>query len=161
MSEQLIIDFDPDATAARIAAETERDAAYADLVIELVVTEADAREHDLWLTPTDGGRLTVLVCPACGQYEANEFLISNNHGLSREYLSKRDDGAWVTTGREYGRQWCVALDLTSRHLAGDSHLSDSQMQMLSRLRPEVRERLDREVTEVRQRIAARQTLPYR
>ncbi|QZH69416.1 hypothetical protein [Mycolicibacterium farcinogenes] len=156
MSEQLMIDFDPRATAARIAAEEEVAAAYAELVVELVVTEADAREHDLWLTPSDGGRLTVLVCPACGQYEANEFLICNNHGLSREYLYKRGDGAWVTTGREYGRQWCVALDLTSRHLAGDCHLSESQTQMLGRLRPEVRERFDREVADVRQRIEARQ-----
>lgn len=156
MSEQLTIDFDPQATAARIAAEEEATTAYAELIIQLVVTEAEAREHDLWLRPSDDGHFTVLVCPACGQYEANEFLIGNNHGLSREYLHKRDDGTWVTMGREYGSEWCVALDLTSRHMAGAYQLSESQMHMLGRLRPEVRERFNREVADMRQRIAARQ-----
>lgn len=155
MSEQLAIDFDPEATTARLAAEEQLDVAYAQLVEQLDVTEAQAREHDLWLTPSDRGHLTVLVCPACGQYEANEFLIGNNHGLHREYLHQRDDGAWVTTGREYGREWCVALDLTSRHLAGDYQLSEHQTHMLQRLRPDVRARFDRAVAESRHHITER------
>mgnify|MGYP001490590334 CR=1 FL=1 len=156
MSEQLTIDFDPEVTAARIAAENQLAAAYVDLVVTLAIAEADARDHGLWLSGGDNGRVTVLVCPACGQYEANEFLISNNHGFDRHHLRRRADGTWVTTGREYSRDWCIALDLTSCHVAGDYRLTDRQTRMLDRLHAEVRERFNREVARVRHHIAERQ-----
>ncbi|GAB5901184.1 hypothetical protein [Mycolicibacterium mageritense] len=156
MSEQLMIDFDPQATAARLAAEKERDDAYTHLIATVLVSPAEARAQGLRIETAADERVTVLVCPACGQYEVNEFLIENNHGIGRHHLRKKPDGQWVTTGREYGRDWCTALDLTSRHVAGQSTLSTRQARMLTRLRPSVRRRFDREVTDVCKAITERQ-----
>ncbi|WP_131807636.1 hypothetical protein [Mycolicibacterium wolinskyi] len=156
MAEQLMMDFDPQATAARTTADNEIAAAYATLVATAAVCEADARAQGLHMTSRQNdGRVTVLICPACGQYEANEFLIANNHGLHRSGLHKRHDGTWVTRGREFGRQWCLALDLTSRHAAAGAHLSPRQTRMVDRLRADVRARFEREVAELRQRLAER------
>ncbi|MBN3458371.1 hypothetical protein JNN96_30485 [Mycobacterium sp. DSM 3803] len=156
MSEQLMIDFDPHATAARLAAEKERNDAYTHLIATVLVSPAEARAQGLRIETAADERVTVLVCPACGQYEANEFLIENNHGIGRHHLHKKPNGQWVTTGREYGNDWCTALDLTSRHVAGQSTLSTRQTRMLTGLRPSVRRRFDREVTDVRKAITERQ-----
>ena len=129
---QLAFDFDgtapdPDALAAEEAA---AEAVYDAMVEQLRVTVEEAKQHGLWLRASDGSsgeryRVTVLVCPACGIWEANDWLIGNNHGIHVECFEPRDDGTW-DTGR-YGRDWCLALDLTSSHVAGDHSLSERQV----------------------------------
>lgn len=150
-----MIDFDPDGTAAQLAADAARDAAFSNLVATVRTTPDDARAHGLPLPPDEHGQVHAWVCPACSGYEANEWLIGNNHGIRREHLEQRADGEWTTTGREYGRQWCIALDLTCTHVAGEHDLSERQTLMLERLTPEVRDRFTQEVESVRERIARR------
>jgi hypothetical protein len=141
--------------AALAEEDAARDRAYDDLVAQLRVTVEDAKAHGLWLRASEkvsGERckVTVLVCPACGEWEANDWSISNNHGIDTTHFERNDDGTWDTG--QYGRSWCLALELTSSHVAGNYHLSDRQDRMLAGLRPEVQARFDREVAETRELI---------
>lgn len=160
--DQLTLDFhgteaDPDALAAEKAA---AEAAYDAMVEQLRVTVGRAKQHGLWLRASESGppgernKVTVLVCPACGTWEANDWHIGNNHGITLAHFERRDDGTWDTG--TYGPQWCLALDLTSCHVAGDHRLSDRQNRMLAGLRDDVRARFNQRVTKTREVIAARQ-----
>lgn len=103
MSEQLAIDFDPEGTAAALAAEAALDIAYAELVANQVTTVAEARTRGLRFDGDEDCLVTVRVCPACADWEANEWLIGNNHGIDRCYLEHQADSSWATSGRAYGR----------------------------------------------------------
>lgn len=145
-AEQLTIDFDPAATRVAAAAQSARDAAFAELVTTRTVTIAEARAHDLHYQRDDDATITVWICPACGTWEANEMLLANNHGIDRHYLVQWNNGEWVNSGAYYGRRWCVALDLTANHATyAEGHLHSRQLAMLAQLRPEVRERYEHEV----------------
>lgn len=160
MTAQLAFDFygnlpDPDAQAEEDAA---AEAAYDAMVEQLRVTVREAKEHGLWFRASEGRpgepfKVTVLVCPACGEWEANDWLIGNNHGIHLHDFERQEDGTW-DTGR-YGADWCTALDLTSCHVAGGHELSERQHRMLAGLRREVRARFDQEVADTRKVITAR------
>ncbi|SHU69325.1 Uncharacterised protein [Mycobacteroides abscessus subsp. abscessus] len=145
--EQLQIDFDPEATAAEEQAAAARDAAFADLVAIRAVTVAQARERGLYDNELgDDDTVTVWICPACEAWEPNEMLLSNGHGIRREYLIQWPNGEWANDGAYYGRRWCQSLDLTASHATYDTgYLHPRQLAMLARLRPEVRSLYDREV----------------
>lgn len=148
MADQMMMDFEPEVTAAREAAIAERDAAFDALVITVELTVAEAREQDLWFNGADHDRISVLVCPACGDYEPNELLMSSNHGINRFHIAKQPDGTWANSGRYYGRDWCLALALTSTHASQGLHtLHSGQTRMISRLRPEIRARFQKLVAQ--------------
>lgn len=156
MADQMMIDFEPDATAARQAALAERDAAFDALVVTVELTIAEAREQDLWFNGDDHERISVLVCPACGDYEPNELLMSSNHGLNRLHIAKQPDGTWANSGRYYGRDWCLALALTSTHATrGPQNLHEGQIRMIERLRPDMRARFNELVS---QSVARRENM---
>lgn len=146
MTDQLTLDFDPTTTAAQTAQQKARDAAFDDLVQTRAVTVAEALDHQLYYQQTPVETVTVRVCPACGTWEPNEWLLANNHGIEREHLVQMDDGEWATRGANYGRLWCVALDLTANHATyADGHLDKSQKAMVAQLRPQVRAMYEHEV----------------
>lgn len=129
-----------EADAAHAAA---RDAAFDELVATATVTADAAEAMDIYNVAT---AITVLICPACGAWEPNEMLLSNNHGIRRQFLVQLDSGEWANSGMYLGRNWCMALDLTANHATyGDGALHPRQHKMLARLRPDVRARYDAEV----------------
>ncbi|SHS19411.1 Uncharacterised protein [Mycobacteroides abscessus subsp. abscessus] len=147
MADQMMIDFEPEVTAARQAATAERDAAFDALVVTGELTIAEAREQGLWFNGDDKDRVALLVCPACADYEPNELLMSSNHGINRFHIAKQPDGTWANAGRYYGRDWCLALELTSTHARRGLHtLHSSQTRMIERLRPEIRAQFDKLAT---------------
>ncbi|WP_409430574.1 hypothetical protein ACJEIK_26420 [Mycobacterium sp. SMC-16] len=126
-----------------------RNAAYDELVRTQTVDAAAAKAAGIYNVDTE---ITVRVCPACGGWEPNEFLMGNNHGISRHYLAQLDTGEWAYGGKYFGQMWCVALDLTASHASNPNvDLSPRQIAMLGRLRPEVRERFDHEVAALSRR----------
>ncbi|SHQ48340.1 hypothetical protein [Mycobacteroides abscessus] len=146
MAEQLRIDFDTTGHAAKSAAQIARDVAFAALVQVRTVTVEQARARGLYQRGTGDDTVTVWVCPACETWEANEYLVGNNHGIHREYLVQHANGQWAHSGACFGRSWCLALDLTANHATyGQGHLHDRQKFMIARLRPEIRELYEQEV----------------
>lgn len=131
------------------------EAAYEELVERRLVALDEAKRHGIYrlYASCPENRVQVHICPACGTWEANDWLVGNNHGIAAHFLDRRDDGSWGTC--RYGADWCLALDLTSSHVAGDHSLSTRQIRMLDGLRPEIRTRFDRIVAETRELIAAR------
>lgn len=121
----------------------ERDDAFDELVRTVTATAREAESAGIYNVDTE---TTVFICPACGGWEPNEFLLGNNHGIDREYLVQLDSGEWANDGRYFGRMWCQALDLTANQATyGDGYLHPRQQAMLARLRPEVRQRYEQEV----------------
>lgn len=145
--DQLQIDFDPEATTAAAQAAEARNAAYDDLVATRTVTVSQARERDLYYNDlADEDTVTVWICPACDTWAPNEMLLSNGHGMWRQYLVQWPNGEWANDGAYYGRRWCQSLDLTANHATYDTgYLHPRQQAMLARLRPEVRSLYDHEV----------------
>lgn len=131
------------AAAADAARATTRDAAFDELVATATVTADAAEAMGIYNVVTE---TTVWICPACGAWEPNEMLLSNNHGISRQFLVQLESGEWANSGMYLGRNWCLALDLTANHATyGDGALHPRQHEMLARLRPEMRARYDAEV----------------
>lgn len=159
MGAQLAFDFyghqaDPDEEAAEKAAV---EAAYDALVQCQWVALDEAKQHGIYrlYASCPDNRVHVCICPACGVWEGNVWLLGNNHGISLHHFERRDDGTW-DTGR-YGSDWCLALELTASHTAGDYQLTERQNRMLAGLRDEVRARFDLVVAETREIIAARRS----
>lgn len=140
---------------ARIADEqaAAQDVAYSDLVQTLTVTSTEAQAHGIYNT---SGPVTVLVCPACGGWEPNEYHMEISHGIARHHLVQYPSGEWANDGMYLGRLWCVALELTVCHATyGDGYLQPDAVAMIAGLRPEVRARYEQEVAATRHRGPAR------
>lgn len=137
------------AVEAERARTAERDVAFDELVRTAKVDAAGAEAAGIYNMV---GETTVWICPACGEWEPNEMLLAQNHGIQREYLVRWDDGEWANDGAYYGRLWCVALDLTANHATyGEGFLHPRQRIMLARICPEVRQHYEQEVSTRRHR----------
>lgn len=104
-----------------------------------VVTAAAAEAAGIYNVKTE--TTTVWICPACEEWEPNELLLSQNHGIARHHLTQDESGEW--RDGQFGRTWCIALELTANHATyGDGRLHPTQHTMIARLRPEVRKLYD-------------------
>ncbi|KXO95858.1 hypothetical protein AXK56_16745 [Tsukamurella pulmonis] len=129
------VEAEEQAQLAQAALAAERAAAFEQLVSTAVVTAAEAEAAGIYNVKTE--TTTVWICPACEGWEANDYLLSQNHGIGPHYLTRDEDGEWHD-GR-FGRTWCIALDLTANHATyGEGWLHPRQHAMIARLRPEIR-----------------------